>query len=213
MDKKIERTVLNQFLLVTYIFLVLLIPLAVLSVSLFRYEKFFLIPGLPDKTVASIFLFVSLPVYLIYAFIIKKELFPDSLRGALYLFVPIVISYGSYLFGHGFNDILLFLIISSLPLYLGLNLIFFTGFILLVYRESKYDTAKERFTKIIVLAVIIFLLFSPPVFFFLFGIRINLSDPDVFEFSTRIILFITDILLMAFFHYKILIKMYDRGML
>lgn len=206
-----KRTITNKCLLGAYIILVLVIPMIALIVSYSVYDDLAIQKTLIGRISVFLYVLVSLPVYLIYSRLVIKEYFPYSNKQAILLFVPFIISYASFFIDKGFNGVWNYLIINSLPLYVGLNLVFFVGLVYLLYDKNKDEDVKSLLGILLASLVILCLLFLPVLHFFLLGIEINSMNLSGYQMARSVVIFIFTILLMAFFHYKIVIRLYEKG--
>lgn len=213
MTKIKERARVNKTLLFIYIVLVLVIPVIALFASFGVSDNLKVYDTFLGTASRVLYVFVSLPVYAVYANIVIKELFPVSGRKVFYLFIPIIATWLIQIFDKGFTEFWDFLILNSLPLYLGLNLVFVIGLFILIVINAKDESFGAIIGRVIASIIIIILIFAPPVYFFLLGIEMHSVDLVGYEKVRAVAMFIFTILLMAFFHYKIVIELYERGKL
>jgi len=208
-----KRNTSNKLLLWGYIILVLVIPMVALTASYSVYSDMEVQKTFIGKISIFLYILVSLPVYLIYSRLIIREYFPYNNKQAILLFVPFVISYVTFFIDKGYDDIWNYLIINSLPLYIGLNLIFFLGLLYLLYDKNKDVDLKSLLGILLASLVILCFLFLPVLHFFILGIEVNSLNLSGYQMIRSIIVFVFTILLMAFFHYKIVINLYEKGAL
>ncbi|RLD66674.1 MAG: hypothetical protein DRI95_06240 [Bacteroidetes bacterium] len=209
---KPKRKKLNKILLNTYLVLVWLLPAIGMLVSLFTIE----IEPFKDsnwtKVVRIIFFFMTMPVYLIYARLIIIEIFPHKNRNALLYFIPYIFTFAFY-YQHINENILYFITLDSLPLFLGINLIFFFGLINLIIKKTVGDSISIILGKIVLTLVIMLLYYAPVIFFAMYGHQLNILVSDSENIISGMVKFYFTILLVAFFNIKAVNNLYHSGML
>jgi len=209
---KVERGKLNKILLNVYLVLVWLLPTIGILVSLFTIEIEPFKDSSWTKAVRIIFFFMTMPVYLIYARLIIIEIFPHKNKTALLYFIPYVFTFTFYY--HHINDnILYFITLDSLPLFLGINLVFFFGLINLIIKKSVGDGFLTILGKIVLTIVIMLLYYAPVMFFTLYGHQLNILVSDSESTVPGLVKFYFTILLVAFFNIKVVNNLYRAGKL
>ena len=108
-----------------YIILALIMPAAAAAVNLMIRDAYIWSHNW-NAAVKIIMFFVTLPIYIIYTFLVLKRLFPRKIMKALLLFFPYILSVLIYSFQEDLGPIDFF-ILNSLPFFLGINLLYFTG--------------------------------------------------------------------------------------
>jgi len=101
-------------------------------------------------------------------------------------------------------------VFDSLPLFLGISTLLIVGTVVLIIKKMTVDKDK-LFIKIIVTLIIIGLLSVPIVYFFDVGIQLSrmlyIKNEDI-----NIIKFLFSVCLVIFFHYKLIIDLYQKGL-
>lgn len=209
---KTERNKFNKILLNIFLVLVWLLPAIGMLVSLFTIE----IEPFKDsnwtKIVRIIFFFMTMPVYLIYARLIIIEIFPHKTRNALLFFIPYIFTFVFY-YKHINDNILYFITLDSLPLFLGINLIFFFGLINLIIQNSVGEKILTVFGKILATIVIMGIYYTPVSFFTMYGHRLNIHVSDTENIISNLVKFYFTILLVAFFNIRVVKNLYHAGKL
>jgi hypothetical protein len=161
-----------------------------------------------NGAVRIVMFFVTLPIYLIYTFLIIKRHFPKRITKALLLFLPYLFSIIIYYFWSDLN-ILDFLILNSLPFFLGINFLYFGGLMVLIVINTIRESPREIIKRLIGTIIIISLIFFPIVHTLLVGIRFNL------EIGGWMLLlgFIFIIFTTAISHFPVLKELYKEGRL
>jgi|GEM_PF-6693865 hypothetical protein len=198
-----------QIISVIYILLNIVIPSVLIFSSLFH-------PDLEIKNESSsntmkfIFLLVTLPVYIIYAGIIFKYLIHTSSLSVFFAFIPTVLTVVFIITGYKESYVFLSFVFDSLPLFLGISTLLIVGTVVLIIKKMTVDKDK-LFIKIIVTLIIIGLLSVPIVYFFDVGIQLSrmlyIKNEDI-----NIIKFLFSVCLVIFFHYKLIIDLYQKGL-
>lgn len=196
-----------------YLALVLVLPLVSLIASYAVYSELEVQKTMIGRISTILFLFVNLPIYFIYARMVIMELFPVSGFKAFYLFIPLIVSFLMLCVDNNYENIWKFLIVGSLPLFIGLNLVFFIGLLMLIYQNSVGESPKALIGRWISTFFLILIIFTPAVHFLLLGIEIHSQNVSGFMKFKELFVYIFTILLMSFFHYKIVINLYHKGML
>lgn len=210
--EKTERNKFNKTLLYIFLILVWLLPTIGMLVSLFTIE----IEPFKDsnwtKVVRIIFFFMTMPVYLIYARLIIIEIFPHKNRNALLYFIPYVFTFGLY-YQHINDNVLYFITLDSLPLFLGINLIFFFGLINLLIINMAGNSISTILGKIVLTIVIMLLYYAPVLFFAIYGHQLNILVSGTESVISGLAKFYFTILLVAFFNIKAVKNLYVAGKL
>jgi hypothetical protein len=190
-----------------YIILALIIPTGAVVANLIIRDAYVWSHNW-NGAVRIVMFFVTLPIYLIYTFLIIKRHFPKKTARALLLFLPYVFSIIIYYFWSDLS-ILDFLILNSLPFFLGINFLYLGGLIALIVKNIIGEHCKEIIKKLIGTIVIISLMFFPVVHALLVGIKINL------EIGGWILLlgFIFIIFTTTISHFPVLKELYKEGRL
>lgn len=106
-------------------------------------------------------LFVSVPVYVIYGFIMLKDHFPRQIKKALYVMFPLLINTLFFLYSLRTNGWFTFVSQLSFSFYIGLNLCFAGGLVVLILGRMHNDGIKQIAGKLIATLIIMFFLFAP----------------------------------------------------
>ncbi len=210
--EKTERNKVNRILLNIFLILVWLLPTIGMLVSLFTIEIEPFISSTWTKVARIIFFFLTMPVYLIYARLIIIEIFPHKNRNALLYFIPYIFTFAFY-YQHINDNILHFITLDSLPLFLGINLIFFFGLINLIIKNTVGDSLKTILGKILLTIVIMLLYYTPVIFFTFYGHQLNILVSDPESIVSGLVKFYFTILLVAFFNIKAVNNLYHAGKL
>jgi len=190
-----------------YIILALIMPAAAAAVNLMIRDAYIWSHNW-NTAVKIIMLFVTLPIYMIYTFLVLKRLFPGKTMKALLLFFPYILSITIYSFQDdlGLTD---FLILNSLPFFLGINLLYFAGLIMLIIKKSRQEPLNEVIKKIAGTIAITGLMFFPVVHTFLSGIRLNMEKGG----WIMLLGFIFIIISTGVSHFPFLKQLYKEGRL
>ncbi len=207
-----KRTQFNKILLNAYLVLVWLLPTVGMLVSLFTIEIEPFTNSNWTKVVRVIFFFITMPVYLIYARLIIIEIFPIRNRNALLFFIPYIFTFIFY-FQHINDNILYFITLDSLPLFVGINLIFFFGLIKLIVKDSSSEAGSIILVKILITTIIMGLYFTPVVFFTLYGHSLSVYVSGNERIVLNLAEFYFTILLVAIFNIKAVNNLYHAGKL
>jgi hypothetical protein len=119
MSENKTRSRFNKFLLFWYVILVLILPMVSLIASFYVYKDLWEDDSFKGSAKFFLFFFVNMPIYIIYTRLVIKEYFPVSNKNAIYLFIPLIVSYTTFFIDMGFEGFWTYAIINSLPLYLG----------------------------------------------------------------------------------------------
>jgi len=193
---------------ILYIISYVVFPAVVLLLSLWNQSL-----EIKNETYLEIlrfdFLLVTLPIYAVYSTIIFKEIVYKSLKKVLFLFVPIILTIILMLVNYNKSTTSLQLILDSLPMFLGIYTSLFAGLLILVVKKTN-KTDKHFFAKILV-TIILFIVIGFPVFhFYKIGFKISemLSTSNIILSKIK---FLLSIFIVIFFHYKIIIELYEKG--
>lgn len=150
------------------------------------------------------YFFISMPIYFVYAHILIKGSFPKSNLKAIYLFIPGIVTSALYYLEP--SDIFMeMLFADSLPMYMGINLLFFWGLIYLIFTDI--DGLGKAFAGIIIVSII----FYAPVCIFITGLKLSVKyTVNPIEYNWAMVKYIFTILLVAFFHLPIFLSMKDK---
>lgn len=210
--KKAERNKFNKILLYLFLILVWLLPTIGMLTSFFSID----IEPFKDsswKAAARVlFIIITMPVYLIYARLIIIEIFPYKNKNALLYFIPYVFTFAFY-YQHINDDVLNFIVLDSLPLFLGINLILFFGLIKLIYENSSASDISTILISILLSVIIIGLYYTPVAFLAVYGHHLNKLVSDIGNITTNLIKFYFSILLVTFFNIKAVNNLYKAGKL
>ena len=198
------KNIINKILLSAYIIFMIAIPLVVLMMAINRSIVSFSDSGWMNGGRLA-YIFISIPAYFIYARMMIKDYFPKENIKALYLFVPVLITIGLYFINKP-DHLLEILISDSLPMYLGLNLLFFLGLFKLIFIDEF------SIGLLIAGIIILFLLFFGAACLFIIGLQLStkyaVNPNDNFWLIAK---YIFTILLVAFFHFNLFVKMGNEG--
>ncbi|MCF6241252.1 MAG: hypothetical protein L3J74_07900 [Bacteroidales bacterium] len=195
LDKKINKT-----LLIAYVLLNVVFPI----IGLFSLigDNEFHTSRLLTGTWRITFMFFSTPVYLIYAAMMYSDHFPKNNIKAFLLILPSILTYLMY-FWSGDKSFFLLLADTALPIYTGLNFMFFIGLVILIVTGKT--ESKNPFLIAFGFLLLCILLFYPVAYFFVFSLSFHTYNDNL--------MMLFAILLFIFFHYKQLIKMYQEKVL
>lgn len=150
-----------------YILLEVLIPAASVATLLYQPQDFFSAQTL--YTLRIITFFVSIPVFLVYGWIVTTSYFPSSARERAGLFFPWAFGLVQYWWLWPEEPLWNFILFEGLLIYLALYLLFFGGFCALVYQEHKGSINLGIFFAFLILSL---LLFAPTLFVFIIGAEV-----------------------------------------
>jgi hypothetical protein len=190
-----------------YIILALIIPTGAVVANLIIRDTYVWSHNW-NGAVRIVMFFVTLPIYLIYTFLIIKRHFPKRITRALLLFLPYVFSVIIYYFWSDLK-ILDFLILNSLPFFLGINSLYFGGLMVLIVKNTIGESFKEIIKRLIGTIIIISLIFFPVVHTLLVGIKFNLEIGGWMLLLGFIFIIITT----AISHFPVLKELYKEGRL
>jgi hypothetical protein len=190
-----------------YIILALIIPTGAVVANLIIRDAYIWSHNW-NGAVRIVMFFVTLPIYLIYTFLIIKRHFPKRITRALLLFLPYVFSVIIFYFWSDLK-ILDFLILNSLPFFLGINSLYFGGLMVLIVKNTVGESFKEIIKRLIGTIIIISLIFFPVVHTLLVAIKFNLEIGGWMLLLGFIFIVITTIIS----HFPVLKELYKEGRL
>jgi hypothetical protein len=202
------RTRANKILLNIYLVLGWVLPTAGLLLTIFMIKQASFNESIWTKITRILFIFVTMPVYLIYARLIIIEIFPKKLLYALLFFVPYVLTFFNY-YQHIHDNLLNFIALDSIPLFSGINLVLFLGLINLVYKKNKGAT--DVGIVILLTLVIASLYLIPVIYFIVYGHYLNTLLQE--NYVPELIKYYLNILLVALFNVKVIKALYIKGVL
>jgi hypothetical protein len=195
------------WLFIFYVLLALVIPPVVVFVNLINRDAYAWSHNW-NIAVRYIMLFVTLPVYLVYTFLILKRHFPKKITKVLSLFFPYLLSFAIYFFWADI-ELLDFLVLNSLPFFLGINLLYLGGLLVLIVQNTRGDSFKEIIKKIVGTIIIIVLIFLPVIHSFIIGIKFNLEKGGLWF----LLGFFAVIISVAISNFPVLKELYKEGKL
>ncbi len=204
-----ERQKTNKILLVFYVLFVIVAPLVILLIG-FDINTVDFYKSKAVKSIAYFtFLLVSAPAYGFYGYLMLKSHFPINNWRALSLFISLLSTTLFYIFSDT-NSLFEVLMSDSLPLYLGLNTMFFVG--LLILFKKNLEGASDVVARLIAIPIVLLILFFPVYYMYIVGYQLSTkySQTDT-EMLSDILKFFSSIALVIFFHFKTLIRMYENG--
>lgn len=205
------RNKLNITLLAFYVVFIIAVPMITLIYGIddvtvdINNSLFF-------KNVGQILLSViSAPVYGYYAYLMIKKHFPSNNMQAGLFFIPVLITSVFYLLSDRIS-LLEDLISGSLPMYLGLNMMFFIGLIILFVKNLI--GASDIIARLIAIPILLFVLFFPVCYSMIVGYQLSvkyaLTDFETFKELSE---FFIPIILVIVFHYRTMINLFEEGAL
>jgi hypothetical protein len=197
----------NLWLFIPYILLALVIPTVVIFISLIVRDTYVWSRNW-NTAVKYIMFFVTLPVYLVYTFLILRRHFPKKIIKALFLFFPYLLGFAIYYFLED-RGLLDFLVLNSLPFFLGINLLYLGGLLVLIVKNTRQEPIKEIIKKVIGTIIILGLIFLPVLYLFIVGINFNLEKGGI----VFLLGFFAIIISTAVSHFPILKELYEEGKL
>jgi len=197
----------KSWLFILYILLALVGPAVVIFANLYVRDAYVWSYSW-NGAVRIIMFFVTLPVYLVYTFLILKRHFPKKITKILLLFFPYFLSFVFYFFWSDMG-LLDFLILYCLPFFLGINLLYFVGLLVLIFQNTRGEAFREIINKVIGTIIIMGLIFLPVLHSFTFGIKFNLEKGGV----VFLIGFFAVIIMTAIAHFPVLKELYREGKL
>lgn len=206
-----DRKKLNKTLLILYVALMIVAPLVILligfNVDLVEFSK----TALMRNVGYILFLILSAPAYGLYAIMIIKEHFPAKNKNALMLFIPILFTVIIYFFSDS-KELFEILMSDSLPLYLGLNIMFFVGLIFLFIKNLNGE--RNIIGRLIAMIVLLSVLFFPVFCLMIAGYELSIKySVTNYEILKELLTFFIAIALVIIFHYRTLISIYKKGKL
>ena len=197
----------NLWLFIFYVLLALIVPAVVVFINLIVRDAYVWSHNW-NIAVKYIMLFVTLPIYLIYTFLILKRHFPKKITKVLLLFFPYLLSFAIYYFWEDM-ELLDFLILNCLPFFLGISLLYFGGLLVLIVQNTRGEPLREIIKKVIGTIILIGLIFLPVLHSFLIGIKFNLEKGGLlFLFG-----FFAVVISTAVSHIPVLKELYAEGKL
>ena len=198
------KNIINKILLSLYILSVLAIPMSVLAMAVAKN----IVPFSESNWMNAgrlAYYFISIPAYFVYAKMMIREYFPKENKKTLTLFVPLIVTLGLYFFNKP-DNLLELLILDSLPMYLGLNLLFFLGLAqILIFEEFS-------FIRLFVSILILGFLFYGAICVFIIGYQLNIKySITATNEKVAILKYIFSILLVSFFHLSLFQEMSKNG--
>jgi len=206
-----DRKKLNKVLLILYVALMVAAPLVIILIGFDLVIQDIFKSAFIKNTGYILFLVVSAPAYGYYAFLMIKEHFPAKNKNALFLFIPILFAVVVYFFS-GSKNLFEKLMSDSLPLYLGLNIMFFIGLVILFIKNLKGE--RDIWFRLLFIPVILFVLFLPVYCMLIAGYELSIKySISEIEILKELLTFFIAIALVIIFHYKTLIGMYKKNAL
>ena len=196
-----------KILFVAYVLFELLLPMGSAGLVAAHPPQNTIVPTWLLRFNRLTLFFVALPAYAVYGWLIVKEHFPDTTREALRLFIPLVFSLLTSLWWWpktGGVDLFLF---EGLPLFLGLNLLFFCGLVGIVVRKNR-DTMDAAVVSL--LLVLTLFLFGPALVLSVQGWELSRSG-GLAETLLSETQYILAVILTAWSNLPILRKLYRAG--
>lgn len=198
----------TKFLLfIFYVLLALVVPAVVVFANLIILDDYIWSHNW-NTAVKYIMLFVTLPVYLVYTFLILKRHFPKKIIKVLSLFFPYLLSFAIYFFWEDMG-LLDFLVLNCLPFFLGINLLYLGGLLVLIVQNTRGEPFKEIIKKVIGTIIIIGLIFLPVLHSFIIGIKFNLEKGGLWF----LLGFFAVIISVAISNFPVLKELYEEGKL
>jgi len=197
----------NLWLFIFYVLLALVGPAIVVFANLVVRNDYIWSHGW-NVAVMYIMLFVTLPIYLVYTFLILKEHFPKKITKVLSLFFPYLLSFAIYFFWEDMG-LLDFLVLNCLPFFLGINLLYLGGLMVLIVKNTRGEPYKEIIKKVIGTIVVVGLIFFPVIHSFIVGIKFNLEKGG----PVFLIGFFIVIISVAISNFPVLKELYEEGKL
>lgn len=209
MEKKISKV-----LLVLFILLEVVIPVIILLPGI-GFLSFYLTKGWFGTLNKYLFLLVNMPVYAIYGYKLFSTIFPVKIKQQLLLFIPFIVTFLLFFrISTGWFGLLQSLVLCCLPVYLGINTIFFIGLLILLPLNMKYDSVQEIIAKIPAALFLLALMFSPVVYYFLYGFDYFLQNSNSQSQTIKTLTgYFFSIGLVMFFRYKTMVKLYHQDKL
>ncbi|MFC2145419.1 hypothetical protein ACFLQQ_03725 [Actinomycetota bacterium] len=102
-----------------------------------------------------------------------------------------------------------FLVLNSLPFFLGINLLYLGGLMVLIVKNTRGEPLKVIIKKVIGSIIIIGLIFLPVIHSFLIGIKFNLEIGGLWF----LVGFFAVIISVAIFNFPVLKQLYKEGKL
>ena len=102
-----------------------------------------------------------------------------------------------------------FLVLNCLPFFLGINLLYFGGLLVLIVQNIRGEPFKEIIKIVIGTIIIIGLIFLPVLHSFIIGIKFNLEKGGL----VFLLGFFAVVILTSVFHLPILKELYAEGKL
>ncbi len=199
-----ERTGFNKFLLVIYVFITATFPMLIVGFSLLGDNSFHNSDFLAGWWRLT-FVFISFPLYIAYSSLLAREGFPKKNKNAilqlLSIFIPLII----YAYNKP-DNIIEYIELGGLPVYLALNLIFFIAIIAIPLSKTKELDIKTVLTLFILFLISIPFIFYPVGYVFAYDLYVSIENLQDYEGILKIV---SSILLVAYFHIKP-VKMYYK---
>jgi hypothetical protein len=215
MENKSKRNAFNIILLIAYILLTVIFPILALSLVLFDEDisDYGFINGLWRFT----FIFMSLPVYGIYAVKMITTYFPKINSKAVWIVLPAVATILVYAIKPEAN-LTEMLILSAFPMFIGFyTLLLLRALGIILFKRSKNTDKTPDNTKFavkvkaVLFALVLFaLLLFPAAAFSIIGFEMNTNNLQDYEAIAK---FVFSIALFMYFHYRVFTRVLDEGYL
>lgn len=194
----------NLWIFTFYILLTLVFPAEFIFANLFARDAYVWSYNW-NRAVRIIMFFGTFPVYFIYTFLILRRHFPKKTIKALSLFLPYLLSFIIYFFWVDLS-LLDFFVLNSLPFFLGINLLYFIGLLVLIVQKTRREPINKIIIKVIGTIIIAGIIFIPVLHSFIIGIKLNLEKGGlVFLFG-----FLAIVISTAVSHFPILKELYEE---
>jgi hypothetical protein len=102
-----------------------------------------------------------------------------------------------------------FLVLNSLPFFLGINLLYLGGLLVLIVQNTRGEPFKEIIKKVIGTIIIVGLIFLPVIHSFIVGIKFNLEKGGLWF----LLGFFAVIISVAISNFPVLKELYEEGKL
>ncbi len=196
-----------KVLIASFVILELILPMGCASYLMIVPPVNSSIPAGWNEGLRFWFFLGTLPCYAVYAWLLVKEHFPERLREAWPIFVPVLISLGLSLSFWPEDNLLDFLIFEGLPFYLGLNLTFCIGLAIATY---QHNAPKIDLTLILLWAGLNLALFSPSLIVFAHGWALS-ADLELRDQMLAQGEYLLSIVLAAGFSWPMLKHLHEQG--
>ncbi|MDP2631635.1 MAG: hypothetical protein Q8P30_02600 [Candidatus Uhrbacteria bacterium] len=187
------------------------LPLTVLLVFGLWYEDFVWYSTIYGEITRWTFILMSLPITIIYSWIVLSEFFPTKAQEIILLFVPITISIIYNVLKFDSETWIINVIAHATLFYIGLNLCMIVGVLYLSFKKM-YESKNDILARIATLLAILALAIVPLIYFFELGRGLYVPIQSA-SITMNSIVFVVSIILVTIVYYPKLVSLFMKGKL